>query len=67
MDYSNEYELAVVQNARLVLSGKPKLVWITPKKMSFHDREFDMCLSIIGMRHLTADEIFRDKQRLRMY
>ena len=67
MDHSDEYQPAVVQNARLVLGGKPQLVWITPKKVSFRDRELNMCLSIIGMRLLTSDEISRDKQRLCMY
>lgn len=67
MDHPDEYGPVVVQDAKLVQGGKPRLVWITPKKNPLRDRELDMCLSIIGMRHLIVDEIFRDQQRLHMY
>ena len=67
MDNSDEYPPVIVQDATLVQGGKPRLVWIKPKEKPSRHRELDMCLSIIGMRHLIKDEIFRNQQRLRMY
>jgi hypothetical protein len=66
-DTSDIYESATVQDAERVERVKPRLVWITPRKGTLRGRRLDDCLSFVGMRHLIAGEILRERQRLLMY
>jgi hypothetical protein len=65
-DYDT-YGTAIVRNAERVERVNPRLIWITPRKRTFHDRSFDDCLSFVGMRRLVPGEILREQQRLLTY
>lgn len=66
-DNSDDYGPAVVQDARIVQREKARLVWVATRKATLYDREFDLCLLMIGMRHLTVGEMSGDRQRLDLY